>query len=87
MYFLTTNNLGKVNSGIINRCHLIEMNQVTTPSAYVSLGQIVLQNMGVVAGLVPISTLQEYAARSRGSMRSFMTDVTMAGLSAGGAMP
>jgi len=34
MYFMTTNYLNKIDKGIVNRCHLVEMNQITSASAY-----------------------------------------------------
>ena len=39
MFFFTSNYLSKVDQGILNHCHIIVMNQITTPSAYVRLGQ------------------------------------------------
>jgi len=87
MFFLTTNYLTKVDLGIINRCHLIEMNQATTLSAYVPLGQTILQNMGVGAGTVNSQTLESIAAKARGSMRDYTHDVVMQGIELGGVMP
>ena len=87
MFFLTTNYLTKVDLGIINRCHLIEMNQVTTLNAYVPLGQTILQNMGVGVGAVSSQTLESIAARARGSMRNYTHDVVMQGIELGGVMP
>ena len=87
MFFLTTNYLTKVDLGIINRCHLIEMNQVTTLNAYVPLGQKILQNMGVGVGAVSSQKLESIAARARGSMRDYTHEVVMQGLAQGGVMP
>ena len=87
MFFLTTNYLTKVDPGIVNRCHLIEMNQVTAPDAYVPLGQSILQNMGVDAGVVNDTELQGIAAKARGSLRDYTHDVVMQGLAHGGVMP
>lgn len=87
MFFFTTNYLSKVDPGIVNRCHLIEMNQMTTTSAYISLGQTILQNMGVSAGVVPDTTLQDHASKARGSLRDFTTSVALEGLNVGGVMP
>ena len=87
MFFLTTNYLTKVDPGIVNRCHLIEMNQVTAPDAYVPLSQSILQNMGVGTGVVSAATLQGIAAKARGSLRDYTHDVVMQGLAYGGAMP
>jgi len=87
MFFFTTNYLSKIDPGIVNRCHLVEMNQVTTPSAYLPLGRIILQNMGIVAGVVSDTTLQGIASKARGSLRDYTNEVVMAGIMAGGAMP
>ena len=87
MFFLTTNYLTKVDPGIVNRCHLIEMNQVTAPDAYVPLGQSILQNMGVGTGVVSAAELQGIAAKARGSLRDYTHDVVMQGIELGGVMP
>lgn len=87
MFFLTTNYLSKVDQGIVNRCHLIEMNQITTPSAYVPLGQSILQNMGLKSTAVPTKLLQQIAANARGSMRDYMNDVVLEAIRCGGVMP
>ena len=87
MFFLTTNYLTKVDPGIVNRCHLIEMNQVTIPNAYVPLGQSILQNMGVGTGVVSAAALQGIAAKARGSLRDYTHDVVMQGIELGGVMP
>ena len=86
MFFLTTNYLSKVDAGIINRCHLIEMNQVTTPSAYVPLGRTILQSMGVSSGVVSDTTLQGFAKQARGSLRDYTHEVLRHGICAGGAV-
>lgn len=87
MFFFTTNYLSKIDPGIVNRCHLIEMNQVTTPLAYVPLGHLILQNMGVAAGVVSDTTLEDFAKKARGSLRDYMHDVVMESIHAGGVMP
>lgn len=87
MFFFTTNYLSKVDPGIVNRCHLVEMNQITTPSVYVPLGQSILQNMGVAAGVVSDTTLQGFAAQARGSLRDYTHAVILDAIDAGGVMP
>ncbi len=86
MFFLTTNYLTKVDPGIVNRCHLIEMNQVTTPNAYVPLGQSILQNMGLAVDALSTKKLQDIAIKARGSMRDYTTDVMLAGMDCGGIL-
>lgn len=87
MFFFTTNYLSKIDPGILNRCHLVEMNQITTPSAYIPLGQSILHNMGVTTGVVSDTTLQGFAAKARGSLRDFMDAVILDAIDAGGVMP
>jgi DNA polymerase III delta prime subunit len=87
MFFMTTNYLSKIDLGIVNRCHLIEMNQMTSPSAYVAKGQTMLQHMGLNPGVVSVTTLQGFAKNARGSMRDFSTSVVLEGVSQGGVVP
>lgn len=86
MFFFTTNYLSKIDAGIINRCHLVEMNQVTTASAYVPLGQAILANMGLAVDAVSAKELQDIAVKARGSMRDYTTDVMLAGMDCGGIL-
>jgi DNA polymerase III delta prime subunit len=87
MFFFTTNYLSKVDPGIVNRCHLIEMNQMKSPLAYVPLGQSILQRMSVREGTVPDATLESMATKARGSLRDYTHAVIMEGLTEGGVMP
>lgn len=87
MFFFTTNYLSKIDPGIVNRCHLVEMNQVTTPSAYIPMGQGLLQNMGVPAGVVSDTTLEGFARQARGSLRDYTHAVIMEGIMNDGLMP
>ena len=87
MFFFTTNYLSKVDPGIVNRCHLVEMNQITTPSAYVPLGQTILKNMSVTTGVVSDTTLQGLAAQARGSLRDYTHAVVMEGIKNDGLFP
>ncbi len=80
MFFLTTNYLNKVDTGIINRCHLIEMNQVTTPGAYIPLGHAILASMGLKPSAINNTVLIKLASTARGSLRDYTNDVVMAGL-------
>jgi hypothetical protein len=65
---------------------LIEMNQVTTPSAYVPLGQAILANMGLKPSAIAVETLEQLAKDARGSLRDYTTDVMQAGFECGGVM-
>ncbi len=84
MFFLTTNNLGNLDRGIINRCHLVEMNQIANMAAYLPRGQAILNNMGVAAGAVTDAAIMGMAQTARGSLRDFTTAVVLEGLSEGG---
>ena len=87
MYLMTTNYLNKIDKGIVNRCHLVEMNQITTASAYLPIGHSILSKMGLGAGAVTNSALLAMAAQARGSLRDFCNDVAIQGVMAGGAVP
>jgi DNA polymerase III delta prime subunit len=87
MFFFTTNYLSKIDPGIVNRCHLVEMNQVSTASAYVPLGNAILQNMGLARGAVAEVVLEEFARKSRGSLRDYTHAVIMQGIMEGGVVP
>jgi DNA polymerase III delta prime subunit len=87
MFFLTTNYLSKVDQGIVNRCHLVEMNQATTPMAYIPLGQSIVVNMGLKRSALPAKLLQQLAVNARGSMRDYMNDVVIEAIRCGGVMP
>ena len=84
MFFFTTNYLSRIDSGIVNRCHLVEMNQISSPAAYLPLGQNILQGLGVGTGVVTDTTLAGLAVRARGSLRDYNHSVMMAGLARGG---
>jgi DNA polymerase III delta prime subunit len=87
MFFFTTNYLSKVDQGIVNRCHLVEMNQATTPKAYVPLGQSIVANMGLKPSALPAKLLQQLAVNARGSMRDYMNDVVIEAIRCGGVVP
>jgi hypothetical protein len=64
MFVYTTNYLHKVDLGIVNRCHLVEMNQATNTSAYIPIGQNVLCNMGLGSTVVSVDKLQAHAVET-----------------------
>ena len=86
MFFFTTNYVSKIDPGIINRCHLVEMNQVTDASAYVPLGQSILKKLGLDASVVTHTTLESMAKQARGSLRDFTSDVVLEGIKCGGVL-
>lgn len=86
-FIYTTNYLTKVDTGIINRCHLVEMNQSTNPAHYVGIGQNILRKMSLPSTAISIKSLTDMAAKAKGSLRDFATDVMLSGLSVGGVIP
>ena len=86
MYLMTTNYLNKIDKGIVNRCHLVEMNQITTPSAYLPLGQSILRQMGLGSAAFSDAALLAMAAQAQGSLRDFSNDVAIQGILAGGVV-
>jgi hypothetical protein len=71
-----------IDQGIINRCHLIEMNQATNLSAYLPLASTILGNMGIAATAVPTAALTGHAK----SARDFITGVDIEGIQQGGSL-
>lgn len=87
MFFFTTNYLPKIDPAIVNRCHLIEMNQAPNAAAYFPMAHSLLAQMGLAASAISPSTLQTYAKNAKGSMRDFLNDVLLEGLELGGTVP
>lgn len=87
MYFMTTNSLGKVDPAVIDRCHLVEMNQPTNPALYMPFMQQVEQYMCVPVGTISMSQAAEMSKSARGSMRELSNHVVNYCLAQGGAMP
>ena len=65
----------------------MEMNQITSPAAYLPLGHNILQGLGVGTGVVTDTTLESLAVRARGSLRDYNHSVMMQGLAQGGRVP
>jgi len=86
MFFCTTNNLSAIDKGVINRCHLIEMNQATDLSAYLPLANTILTSMGVASTAVSAAVLTNHAKAARGSMRDFIKDVVVTSIQHGGSL-
>jgi hypothetical protein len=86
MFIFTTNYLNKVDAGVINRCHVIEMNQATNPNAYMPIAQSILTGMGLSTTAVPMSTLLSHATNAKGSLRTFTNAVAVDCIKAGGVL-
>lgn len=87
MFFFTTNYLNKVDVGILNRCHLVEMNQVANLASYVPLGQAILNAMGLSSTAMTSQAIEALAGQAKGSMRDFMDKVVFSAIPLGGVMP
>ncbi len=87
MFFLTTNSLGKVDPAVIDRCHLVEMNQPTNPAVYMPFVQQVEQQMSLPVDSISVSQVAEMSKSARGSMREFSNLVVNHCLSKGGVVP
>ncbi len=87
MFFFTTNYLHKVDIGIQNRCHLVEMNQVNNLASYVPLGQAILKVMGLSSTAISSHNIEAMAGKAKGSMRDFMDSVVFSAIGEGGVMP
>ena len=87
MFFYTTNYLNKVDVGIQNRCHLVEMNQVVDLASYVPLGQAILKAMGLPSMAMNSQAIETIAGKAKGSMRNFMDEIVFSAVGLGGVMP
>jgi replication-associated recombination protein RarA len=87
MYFMTTNSLGKVDPAVIDRCHLVELNQPTNPVLYMPFVQQVEQHMSVPVGTISVSQAVEMSKIARGSMRVMSDLLVQHCLQQGGNMP
>lgn len=86
MFIFTTNYLNKVDVGVINRCHLVEMNQAADLTQYLPIAHNILSGMGLTATSIPTATLLANAANAKGSLRDFTNLVVIDGINAGGVI-
>ena len=86
IFIFTTNYLNKVDGGIIDRCHLVEMNQAPNPNAYLPLAQSLITSMGLSATAISTNTLISIAVSAKGSLRDFSNGVILESLKAGGSL-
>lgn len=80
IFVFTTNHLDRIDRGLVDRAHLIEMNQ-PRPSEMVRVGRRLLEKYGRPNALSD-ETLASLGERSRGSMRDFGSAVLLAALRA-----
>lgn len=80
IFVFTTNHLDRIDRGLIDRAHLIEMNQPRPPEM-VRVGRRLLERFGR-ADSVSDETLALLGEKSRGSMRDFGNAVLLAAMQA-----
>lgn len=85
IFILTTNHLNRLDGGLRDRAHLIEMNQPPA-TALVEPGRRMLQKMGLTGEEVSEDVLIDLASKSRGSMRDFCNSIAILGASYGGSL-
>jgi DNA polymerase III delta prime subunit len=85
IFILTTNHLSRLDGGLRDRAHLIEMNQ-PVPEAMVEPGRRMLRKMGLTGQEVGDDVLIDLATRSRGSMRDFCNSIVILGMRHGGSL-
>lgn len=85
IFILTTNYLKKLESGLIDRCILVEMNQAAN-DAYVPLGQRLLRKMQLTGNEIAPEVIESYAQSARGSIRDFGSAIAIEGLQHGGVI-
>jgi DNA polymerase III delta prime subunit len=74
IFIMTTNHPSKLNKGIVDRCHMIEMSAASAQDL-VGLGKIWLTKIGLSDEFISEAELFEIAAHSNGSIREFGTGV------------
>lgn len=74
VFIMTTNHPSKFGRGLVDRCHMIEMNAASNQS-YVDFGKKLLTKMGLSDEILSDNELLDFAKRCRGSLRDFGTDV------------
>lgn len=81
IFICTTNNPQKLTTPMRNRCHQVEMNQLTDLRAYIPAAAKLLAHHGLASVSLPEASVLQIAARSQGSMRDFGDDVLRAAMS------
>jgi replication-associated recombination protein RarA len=76
IFLLTTNNPHKLDAGLRDRSHMIEMNQPNSENMG-AIGRSLLQKMGMTGNEINEATMQELAVNSRGSMRDFVSAIVL----------
>ena len=83
IFILTTNHISEIDSGVINRCHVIHMMEAQ-PKDWLPLVKKVISKMGV--SLPPDSSLIPIIAQCNGSVRDIQTASVLVGVMSGGTV-
>ena len=81
VFILTTNHIGAIDKGVVNRCHVIHMMEAQ-PKDWLPLVKKVISKMGV--SLPPDSSLIPVIAQCDGSAREILTAAIQVGSLSGG---
>jgi DNA polymerase III delta prime subunit len=87
MFFFSTNYLDKIDPAIVNRCHLVEMNQAVNPASYHPLAHQIMQQMGLTLNSISKAQLDAFSKAAKGSLREFINEVVVTGVRLGGKIP
>jgi DNA polymerase III delta prime subunit len=83
VFILTTNNIGQIDKGVVNRCHVIHMMEAD-PKDWLPLVRKAISKMG--ANLPPDSTLLPIIKQCDGSARGIFTAAIEVGSFSGRAL-
>jgi replication-associated recombination protein RarA len=81
IFILTTNHIGEIDKGVVNRCHVIHMMEAQ-PKDWLPLVKKVISKMG--GSLPPDSSLTPIIKKCDGSAREIMTAAIQVGVESGG---
>ncbi|TDK63698.1 AAA family ATPase [Sapientia aquatica] len=85
IFIMTTNFPEKLERGLKDRAHMIEMNQ-PKPADMEQMGRHFLRLMGLTGNEVNAALLQEIAVASQGSMREYCSAIVTIGVDLGGTI-
>lgn len=74
VFIMTTNHPSKFSGGLVDRCHMIEMNSASAENI-AAFGKILLRRMNLPDDFISEEDLLNYANRCGGSLREFGTAI------------
>jgi len=86
-FIFTTNYIDRIDDGIINRSHLIEMNQHSNAHSYVIIGQSILNKLSLPSTAISVSDITNIAQKAKGSLRTFTSNLIVDAIKLGGVVP